>query len=173
MRIFEEYSVPDAPARWFDDWDGIARYLADGGQSIAAWPESVGSKPRAEQVVFTPDTQRKFGAMGRMVLHSPAMIKVIPGHDPKTCLATSSISYWSEKGARARSFVEPAIIDEVDWKQLQSIVGPIERRVRREAPGKLKAYPIMPDAFAGLKAGSVKLWWGEPCGYGSPLIVER
>ena len=174
MRIFEEYSVPDKANRWFETWEEILAYLDGGGNSLAAWPGTVGGTPRLTQIRFTENTQRKLGARGRTVLVSPAIITVGRNNQQNGCLASASIGYWTEKGARQRSIYAEDFLDEVDWKQFRSIASRIERLIAKFAPAKMRSYPVMPDAFTRLRNGEILLWnWGEPCAYPSPLIVQN
>ena len=174
MRIFEEYSVPDKANRWFDTWEEILAYLDGGDNSLAAWPSTVGGAPRVEQIRFTKDTQRKFGARGRTVLQSPATINVSRNNPQNGCLASASIVYWTEKGARQRSIFSEDFLDEVDWKQFRSIGSRIERLIAKSAPARMRSYPVMSDAFTRFGNGEIMLWnWGEPCAYPSPLIVQK
>lgn len=174
MRIFEEYSVPDKANRWFETWEEILAYLDGGGNSLAAWPNTVGGAPRVEPIRFTKETQRKFGARGRMVLQSPATIKVSRNNPQNGCLASASIVYWTEKGARQRSIFSEDFLDEVDWKQFRSIGSRIDRLIAKSAPARMRSYPVMSDAFTRFGNGEIMLWnWGEPCAYPSPLIVQK
>ena len=174
MKIFEDYSVPDNPNRWFETWEEISDYLAQGGRSLAAWPATAGGKPRMDRITFDANTQRKTGAKGRTALLSPATIKVSRNNEQNGCLASASIGYWTEKGARQRSIYPSDFLDEVDWKQFRSTASRIERLIAKSAPAKMRSYPVMPDAFARYSNGEINLWnWGEPCTYPSPLVVEN
>ena len=174
MKIFENYSVPDKPNRWFDTWAGISAYLDAGGRALAAWPATVGGQPRIDRITFNSNTQRKTGAKGRTALVSPATINVGRNNEQNGCLASASIGYWTEKGARQRSVYAEDFLDEVDWKAFRSIASRIERLVAKSAPAKMRSYPVMPDAFERYRNGEIKLWnWGEPCAYPSPLIVDK
>jgi hypothetical protein len=172
MRLFEGYSRPDKPNRWFDNWDTVSRYVDDGGWTLTAWPQSVGGRPRIERITFTPETQRELGGKGRTVLLSPASIRVNRNNDQMGCLADSSMTCWTEKGARGRSIFPEEFLDEVDWVKLRSIVSKIQRQITKASPAKLRACPIMPDAFEKLQAGEIRIWnWGEACSFPSPLIT--
>lgn len=173
MKIFEDYSIPDSNNRWFTEWSQLADVIHLKSSSLAAWPEPAGGKPRIEQVIFDAKTQRKFGKRGRTVLRSPALIKVGRNNDQNGCLASASVSSWTEKGARQRSIFEPAFLDEVDWKQLRSSVARVERFIRKSSPAKLHSYPVMPNAFDRFQKGEICLWnWGEACAYPSPHVVQ-
>jgi hypothetical protein len=170
--ILEAYSRPDQPNRSFGLWDEIAGYLAAGGQSLAAWPTSVGGRPRQEKISFKPELQKESGGKGRTVLRSPAFINVISNNEQMGCLAGSRISFWSEKGVRQRSIYPDEFIDEVDWSAHRLITGQIERQIKKASPAKLHSCPIMPDAYAKLEAGEIKLWnWGTECSLPSEFIV--
>lgn len=172
-RIFEDYSRPDRPNRWFDTWDEISACLNSGGISLAAWPEAAGGRPLADEIVFNAETQRELGARGRTILHSPATIKVQRNNDQNGCLASAWIACWNEKGARQRSIFAEDVIDRVDWAKLRSIAGKIQRQVTKSAPARLQSYPVMPDAFEKFRTGRIRLWaWGEACSYPSPLVTE-
>jgi hypothetical protein len=174
MHIFEEYSLPDAPNRWFESWTDICDYLDSGGRSLGAWSSHVGGRPIEEKVTFNESTQRKFGKQGRTILRSPAIIRVGRNSDQNGCLAAASIACWTEKGARQRSVFSEELLNEIDWKQLRSIIGRIERGIQKSSPAKIRSYPIMPDAWRRTKSGEISLWnWGEPCTYPSPLITLK
>lgn len=174
MHILEEHSLPDAPNRWFGSWADICEYLHSGGQSLAAWSNSVGGRPIEENITFNENTQRKHRAKGRTDLLSPAIIRIGKNSDQNGCLAAASIICWTEKGARQRSVFTDKFLDGVNWKQLRSIVGKIERSIQKSAPAKMRSYPIMPDAWQRTKSGEIRLWnWGEPCAYPSPLITLK
>ena len=173
IRIVEAYSRPDSANRWFDEWAEIERALESPQGNLAAWPETVGGKPSKEDITFTPDVQRQLFARGRTILHSPAFITVNRNNNQMGCLASTTISYWTENGARQRSLYNDNCLTAVNWPLLRSIAGGIERRLVKSSPAKMRAYPIMTDAFERLKAGEIKLWnWGEACDYHSPLIIE-
>lgn len=172
MKVFEEYSIPGEANRWFDSWDQLSLHLEKGAGGLAAWPETVGGYPRAEAITFEPNTRRKLGAAGRTVLLSPALIRITRNNEQRGCLASASIGCWTEQGARQRSIFPEEFIDEVDWAALRSIVRKIQRQIERAAPAKLRAYPIMPDAFEKFEAGGLDLWnWGEACAHPSPLVI--
>jgi hypothetical protein len=172
MSILEDYSIPDQPNRWFGSWDEVASYLATGGCSLAAWPASVGGRPRQEKISFNPELQNKLGGKGRTVLRSPVFIHVIRNNEQEGCLADSRISFWNAKGVRQRSIYPDEFIDEVDWVAHRLITGKIARQIRKASPAKLRSYPIMPDAFAKLKAGELRLWnWGTECSFPSEFVA--
>jgi hypothetical protein len=174
MKIFEDYSFPDQTNRWFDSWDAISALTNLKHWPLAAWSETLGGRPRPQQVVFDASTQRKLGAKGRTVLHSPAMIKLGANNEQNGCLANSAISCWTEKGARQRSIYSEEFLDEIDWPKLRSTVGKLERQITKSAPAKMRSYPIMPDAFQQLRTGQIKLWnWGTECTVDSPLIALK
>ena len=173
MKIFEEYSVPDQPNRWFATWSDIAAALRASRCSLAAWFEPAGGMPRIEHITFDAATQRRLKAAGRTALFGPATIRINRIDDQNGWLAASSMTVWTEKGVRQRSLFPVEIIEQVDWKQLRSTVARIERFIVKIAPAKMRSFPVLPDAFALLKSGDIRLWnWGEPCGYDSPLVVE-
>ncbi len=172
MRLLESYSEPDQDNRWFDDWDEIERRVGAGHRGVTAWPSNVGGNPRWQKITFNPETQRKLNAKGRTVLHSPAFIDYIWLGEQNGCLGASSLICWSEKGANQRSVIPDDLLAEVDWKQLRSVFGKIQRQIRKSANHKLYAAPIMPDAWAKLEDGSLKLWgWGNPVDATSPLLL--
>jgi len=173
MKIFEDYSSPDKPNRWFNTWDEISDALdSESRWLLAAWPETAGGRPRVDKISFDADTQRKLGAKGRTALRSPATINVRRNNDQNGCLASASIACWTEKGARQRSILSEEFIDEVDWAKLRSIVSKIQRQVIKSSPAKLRSYPVMPDAYERFRAGEINLWnWGEACSYPSPLVT--
>jgi hypothetical protein len=175
MRIFEQFSRDDKPNRWFDTWESISDYLRDRGtSSLAAWPEFVGGRPRPEKIRYTREVRQEFGVKGRTDFWSPAIIGINSNVDQNGCLASSCLSCWNEKGARARSIYGEKSIDDVDWRALRSVTGKITRAITKSAPAKMRSYPIMPDAFARLEAGQQSLWnWGEEVRIGSPLITLR
>ncbi len=174
MRLFEAHSRPDQPNRRFATIEDVAQLLGEGAISFSAWLETTGAPPAARWIAFEPNTQRKLGAMGRTALDSPAMIGVSRNNDQNGCLASSSISCWTEKGARQRSFYPQEALNEVDWKALQSFTAALQRKLKKAAPAKLHACPIMEDAFAKLQAGDLRLWnFGAPCTYPSSDITLR
>lgn len=174
MYILEEYSVPDAPNRWLTSWDEIAAQIGDPTCSLAAWFEPAGGKPREKKITFTPETQRKLQAHGRSVLETPALITIRTLDPLNGCLGATAISYWTEKGARQRSMFSEDLIDQVDWRQLHTVVARLERRIKSEAPAKLRASPVMSDAFDGFRKGEIKLWYGgQTVTSPSPLVVQR
>jgi len=59
-------------------------------------------------------------------------------------------------------------------EKFSSASASIVRRLGKSSPAKMGACPIMPDAWAKLKAGELKLWnWGSECAYPSEMITER
>lgn len=174
VKIFEEYSAPDQTNRWFETWDEICTHLDSGLTGLAAWPATVGARPRVKQIAFEPNTQRRLGAKGRTALLSPATITLGRNNEQNGCLASASFGYWTEKGARQRSIYPDDFLDDVDWTQHRAIVSKLERRVIKSAPAKLRSYPVLPDAFERFKRGEISLWnWGKPCTYPSCLVVEN
>jgi hypothetical protein len=174
VKLFEQYSEIDGANRWFVAYEDALAYLQSGGRSLAAWSEVVGGRPRIEEIEFTPPTQRTLGGKGRSVLHSPAIIGIRSNNEQNGCLASASISCWTEKGARQRSNYSESFLNEVDWAALRSVVGKIQRMVTKASPAKMRSYPIMPDAFARLEAGQQSLWnWGTEIKSASPLITRR
>ena len=173
MKIFEGYSVPDQPNRWFDNWDEISTYLA-GGWSLSAWPATAGGRPRSEKIAFEASMQKELGGSGRTVLHSPASIDIVRNNGQNGCLASASLSFWNEKGVRQRSMFPEEFIDEVDWTIFRSITGKIQRQIRNASPATLRSAPIMPGAFGRLASGEIKLWnWGQECVASSPFIAIK
>lgn len=173
MRVFEDHSIPDRPNRWFGTWAEVAEVLGSRSGFLAAWLESAGGEPRMERITFNAETQRRLDTKGRTALLSPATIKVDCNNEQNGCLASASISCWTEKGARQRSVFTTDFIDQVDWKQLRSAVAGIERLITKVSPAKMRSYPVMPDAFERFRGGGINLWnWGEACAYPSPLVVQ-
>jgi hypothetical protein len=172
MRVFEDHSVPDQPNRWFNTLDEILSVKNISWHPLAAWPETVGGKPRVKSITFDANTQRKTGAKGRTALLSPALIHVSRNNDQNGCLASATMSCWNEAGARQRSIFPEDFLNEVDWPALRSIMSKAQRQITKSAPAKLRSYPVMPDAFSKLVAGEIMLWnWGEACTFPSPLIT--
>ena len=172
MRIFEDHSAPDQPNRWFNSLEEIQRIEDIGLRSLAAWPETVGGRPRVNLITFNVDTQRKLGAKGRTTLLSPALIQVRRNNDQNGCLASTTLSCWTEAGARQRSVFPEDMLDEVDWAKLRSIVGKVQRQITKSAPAKLRSYAVLPDAAKKFQAGQIMLWnWGEACAFPSPLVT--
>lgn len=173
MKVLEDYSRPDLPNRWFTEWSQVSDAIIHKSTSLAAWLEPAGGKPRLERITFIAEAQRKFGGKGRTVLASPALIKIGRNNDQNGCLASASISCWTEKGARQRSVFAPEFLDQVDWKRLRSSVAGIERLIRKSSPARMRSYPVMPNAFERFQNGEICLWnWGEACSYPSPLVVQ-
>lgn len=172
MTLIEAYSRPDQPNRRLKTVEDVARLTQEGALGFSAWLETTGAPPRARWIEFEPNTQRKLGARGRTELISPAIIGVRRNTDQNECLASSYITCWTEKGACQRSFHSETSLNEVDWKALRSFTASLHRKLKKAAPAKLHAYPIMEDAFGKLRAGDLRLWnFGAPCTYPSPNIA--
>lgn len=173
MRLFEESSLPDKPNRWFKDWTDVARYLDEGRFNLAAWFEPAGGRPKPQRVSFKAKAQGLLGGTGRSFLRSPATIRVGRNNHQNGCLASGSISCWTEKGARKGYIFWDEDCELIDWVRLQKEVGRIQRLVAKQSPAKLRSYPVMPDAFARYKSGKQGLWnWGSECSYPSDLVIE-
>jgi len=173
MKVFEDQSRPDLPNRWFTEWSEVSEAIDGKSTSPAAWLEPAGGEPRLEHVTFNDATQRRLGRKGRTVLASPASIKVGRNNDQNGCLASASISSWTEKGARQRSAFSSEFLDQVDWKRLHSAMAAMKRFIREASPAKIRSCPVMPNAFERFRNGEICLWnWGEACAYPSPLVVE-
>ena len=171
MKLFEDYSRPDQPCRWFSTWAEVENSSELKLWNLAAWSEDIGARPRANRIDFNENTQRKFNERGRTVLQSPAIIKLGRNNDQNGYLANSSISCWTERGARQRSIYPNEFLDEVNWAKLRSTIGKVQRQIAKSAPAKMRSYAIMPEAYEQLRAGRIKLWnWGQECVSGSPLI---
>ena len=172
--LCETYSRPDLPNRWFKSAGELAATDNVFDLRLSAWSKDFGGAPEPERVTFEPVTQRLMCAKGRTVLLSPAFINVVCNNDVNGCLASATLSFWTEKGARQRSMFSDRCLDSVDWKKFSSASASITRRLQKSSPAKMRAYSIMPDAWAKLKAGELKLWnWGSECAYPSELITER
>jgi hypothetical protein len=174
MSLFEDYSRPDMSNRWFGTWEEVVNATDIAAWNLAAWSQNIGGRPRIETIVFDRNTQRKSNARGRTALRSPAVINVGRNNDQNGCLANSSISCWTEKGARQRSIYPVEFLDEVNWAELRSVMGKVQRQITKSAPAKMRSYPIMPDAFAQLTQGNIRLWnWGAECALDSSLITIK
>lgn len=172
MKVFEDYSEPDELNHWFSNWEDFLTRFEDHKGFLAAWLASVGGVPRERYIVFEPNTQRKLNAVGRTILESPALIHIFGLGDTNGCLGNSSIKCWSEKGVRLRSSFTEEFCDEVDWPLLRSIVGNIQRQLKKTCRAKLRNVPIMPDAFNKFQNGQIKLWnWGQECKHPSEFIA--
>jgi hypothetical protein len=172
MSLFELASRPDRPNRQFKSVTEVADAFDEPGRNFSAWLEATGAPPALRQIEFNQETQQKLKAKGRTELRSPAMIGIGRNNYQRGCLANSTISCWNEKGARQRSMYDPAVLDQVDWKLLQSTVTAVQRKLTKAAPAKLSRYPIMETAFAKMRAGELQLWnWGSPCAFPSPLVT--
>lgn len=172
MTLLEAYSRPDQPNRQLRTVEDVAQLIGERAWGFSAWLETTGARPRARWIQFEPNTQHKLGGKGRTVLNSPALIGVSRNNDQNGCLAASYMTCWTEKGAHQRSFESEELLSEVDWKALQSFTSSFQRKLKRAAPAKLHAYPIMEDAFSKLQAGDFELWnFGAPCSYPSPDIA--
>ena len=171
LLLFEAYSQPGKPNRWFGDAGEIAPFFEEGPYSFSIWAKSTGARPRAHSVIFTEDVQRQLGATGRTVLHSPSAIGVHRNGDQLGCLASSQMNCWTERGARQRSILPDDLLDSVDWKAMRKVTGRIQRTIKKMSVAKLNAYPIMPNAFSRMESGEQDLWgWGEPVKRTSPGI---
>lgn len=174
VAVCEESSRPDQENRWFHSWEELEAAPDAVRQTLAAWSPVFGGTPVARRIVFEPDTQRRTNATGRTVLHSPAFIHVRQNNEQNGCLAAAYISCWTEKGARQRSVLPDPLLDSVDWKKFTATVGSLVRRLKKASPAKMRSCPIMPDAWANLQEGKIKLWnWGTECAYPSELITQR
>ncbi len=139
MTVLEPASRPDHPNRWFKSVEEVSQYFEEPGRHFSAWLQSTGAKPLPRWTEFNPDAQRRSGAKGRTFLESPALIGIGRNNDQNGCLANASISCWTEKGARQRSVWSPAVLDEVDWRGLQSAAGRLNRQLSKAAPAKLRS----------------------------------
>jgi hypothetical protein len=174
MRLFEQSSRPDQSNRWFDTWTDAVNYLNDGGYSLAAWFEPAGGMPKTRQVSFIAKLSTRLGGEGRSLLHSPATIRIGRNNDQNGCLASGSISCWTENGARRGYAFWDADCELIDWRKLQKEVSRIQRMIVKQSPAKLRSYPVLPDAFARYKSGTQNLWnWGSECSYPSDLVKEK
>jgi hypothetical protein len=172
MTVFEPASRPDLPNRQFSTVEEVAQSFREPGRHMAAWLVDTGARPSSRYIKFEPNTQRRLGAKGRTELVSPAMIGIGRDNYQNGCLGASHISCWNEKGARQRSMYPPEVLDQVDWNALRSIVGSLQRKLAKASPAKLRAYPIMDDAFNQLREGRLSLWnWGAACSYPSPDVT--
>ncbi len=158
MKIVEAYSRPDEPNRIFESWEDVESCLAESDSSLSAWPKSVGGEPQWEKIKL--DRAKPWQLRGKVstILHSPALIQVHRNNNQMGCLAVSYISSWNELGARERSILPEKFIDEVDWKELRSILTKLKRKQLTVSPARLGTAPIMPDAYTKLQAGKIKLW---------------
>ena len=172
MVVIEHYSKPDLPNRHFNTILEVETAIRRNEFSMAAWPSTVGGKPRVERISFEPNTARKLGAAGRWAMWSPALITFMRHNELSAgCLSPSSFSCWSEAGARQRSIYPDEFLDEVDWRVLSSITRGLQRKVRSASPMALAEAPILPDAARQLELGKLSLWgWGEAVTATSPLI---
>jgi hypothetical protein len=172
MTLFEHASRPDLPNRQFCTVEDVEQSFREPGRNIAAWLESTGARPLLKYIQFEPNTQRRLGAKGRTELVSPSMIHIRRDNDQNGSLGAAHISCWNEKGARGHSMYTDDVLDQVDWKALRSITGSLQRKLTKASPAKLRAYPIMEDAFSELREGRLSLWnWGAACSYPSPHIA--
>lgn len=174
MRAIEHYSRPDQPNRDFPTIASIEAAIREGDYAMAAWPSSVGGKPRTQRIDFEPNTARSIGAKGRWVAHSPALITFMRHNEQRRgCLSPSYFTSWSEAGARQTSILPEEILNEVDWKAFSSVTRGIARKIRAESPAKLGGATILPDAMRRLVAGEHKLWgWGKEVDASSPQIIR-
>jgi hypothetical protein len=171
MRLLQDYSEPDQPNRWFATWTEVENVFAAGRRDVTAWASNAGGQPVPQSIIFDRETQRKLNAKGRTILHSPAFIQYFWVGEQKGCLGASSLSCWSEKGARQRSMLSAEMLDQVDWKQLRSAITKVQRQIKKTASFKLYSAPIMPDAYHKLRDGQIKLWgWGTEIPAQSPLL---
>lgn len=174
IAVCEEYSRPDQTNRWFHGWDELVAAPDAFCQQLAAWSPGFGGTPETERITFNPATQRELQARGRTILRSPAFICVVRNSEQNGCLAPAYVKCWTEKGARQRANSPHEVLDSVDWKKFSAASASIVRQLKKASPAKLRSYPIMPDAWAKLQSGQIKLWnWGAECGYPSELIAEQ
>lgn len=105
---------------------------------------------------------------------NPANITLSSNADQMGCLANSSLTWWSEKGARQRSAASRSQIDDTDWNKVDSAISAIKSRIRGQSPALVRHYPIMAGAYADLTREGKQLWlWGEKCGPDSSLLKVR
>jgi hypothetical protein len=177
LMLFERYSRPDQPNRWFSTAEEIAEILLAPGQGLGAWLEATGARPTITEIVFNPETQHRFAAKGRMELTSPSLITIRRDADQRGALGATNAACWTEKGAKQRSIFPTESIDQVDWKALRSFMGRLRRMVIKSSPAKLHSFPIMENAFNAVRTGRITLWaWATPNTYPSPhitLVQER
>ena len=165
IKLFEEYSAPDQPNLFFKSPDEISSYLSEGARSFAAWPSEVGGGLTRKNVAFSREYREEIGKKGWTILESPAIIRVNATTDVERCLNPYSMSCWTEKGARQRSIFNEEVIERVDWSKLRSIVGSVERWIKKCSPVALNSHPIMPAAHTELNEGNAVLWnFGERIG---------
>lgn len=137
MKMVEVCSRPDEPNRIFESWEAIESYLAEMDFCLSAWPKSVGGEPHLEKVKMDQAKPWQFRGKVRTILHSPAFINVHRNNDQLGCLAVSYISSWNEMGARQRSILPQKFLDEVDWKELRSILTKLKRELLKVSPARL------------------------------------
>ena len=165
IKLFEEYSAPDQPNLFFKSPDEISSYLSEGARSFAAWPSEVGGGLTRKNVAFSREYREEIGKKGWTILESQAIIRVTATTDVEGCLNPYSMSCWTEKGARQRSIFNEEVIERVDWSKLRSIVGSVERWIKKCSPVALNSHPIMPAAHTELNEGNAVLWnFGERIG---------
>jgi hypothetical protein len=170
--IFERASRPDMPNRQFDTVDSVRLMFEDTYAHFSVWAQRTGAAPKPRLITFNSETQRRLGAKGRTNLESPSLIDIWRNNFQMGCLSASSLKFWTEKGAYQRSIYPEAVLNEVDWKALRSVTGGIQRTIKKLSPARMRAYPIMPDAFRRVQSDGLALWnWGSPCPYPSDLIT--
>lgn len=151
LRVFESST---REARELREYTTSAEVMAAQEGSASSWniclfPSTVGA---------SKDIEVKFDSNGNFMLRR--MGGWIPAtfvrYDPVNgCLSYCNIAAWNGPSP-SESYQFP----EIDWKLRASLFRKLKRQVEKFAPAKCGSIPILPDAFAKLKAGEIKLWGG-------------
>jgi hypothetical protein len=162
VRFLETDSRPDMAVREFEKFPAEQWGKDISDMSIAAWPSCASGTPTSRYLEFNHSTAVDSGANGRTVLESPSFIYILPLDAPQEDLiGPMQLCYWTEKMARNCYEFSTEQLDEVDWPLLKNTVEAIKKRIRKEAVGKWKTYPVSGGVDKILKGTNRKLWlWG-------------
>jgi hypothetical protein len=134
-RLYEAYSLFDSPLREFKSVAELADAFELGvdpegqgfAQHLALWSPTVMPTPNIRHIALkVPNHQYRFAAegCGLFFLHL--------GGIHKGSLTASTLSYWSEAGARQRCMVTPGP-DCVNWVAHKKLGGTLSRQAKRVA----------------------------------------
>ena len=169
FRFFEGYSETDQSIREFKsttDWR-IARKISKRCLLLRGWSENFTSGTAFSEIVHKPHVGGR-----RTELKGVAIVQIQEAYKlDNGALFPARISHWNEAGAKQNSWTD-AQINEVDWLELKRTSGRIQRYIRKLGEAKVNSMPVLPAAFAGLRAKTFSLWnFGEPISLGSERLV--
>ncbi|MEE4246048.1 MAG: hypothetical protein V2I33_11595 [Kangiellaceae bacterium] len=156
MKLFEAYSLPGNKIREFRSSKDITEssHIDDnhGAIFVRGWWEAVTSAP----TVKTFDLDNSVGVF-RQVLEGVGTFQLqqgTPNDMADDALDLSCFSHWSEKGAYQRSNYLAKDVSEVDWIELKSLSGKVQRHIRNKmSVATLMRKPILQGAYRYLENG--------------------